>query len=1099
MTSYKKINNIAGWLVFLFAAVVYTMTLESSGSFWDCGEFVPCCFKLQVPHSPGAPFFVIVGRIFTFLAMGDVTKVAFMVNFMSGISTALSIMFCYWSVTMLASKVFLKNEDTDYTTTNIISVVGAGVIAAGCATFLDSLWFSAVEGEVYALSQFFLSFIVWAILKWDASDDKYADRWLVLIAYMVGLSIGVHLLSLLALPFIAVVYYYKRSEKPNFLGFVLASAAGFVILGFAMKFVISYTQAFLAGFDKLFVNSFGLPFWSGAAFFIVLLAGLLIAGLYVTQYVRPSRLGNIAVLCAAFMYIGYMSYALIPIRASVNTPIDMGRPTDPFAIKSYVDREQYGDRPLVWGPDYTAGGMDIEKVDTTGYKYYRQGKAYQYGGPKLDYRFRSDACMFFPRLGFWQEEQKKQGYRVWLNPGSKLIDRKTDQVVQVFDPGQQDQAERALKQQNLNEPGRYILKDQIDEGDNFTFFFKYQLGYMYMRYFMWNFAGRQDDIQGTYANDNGRWICGIPFIDNLGGAFFTPQYPQDQLSKSIADNKGRNKFYMLPFILGLIGLVYTLYRNEKVFLVILVLFAVTGVFQIVYQNEPPIEPRERDYAIAGSFWTYCFWIGFGVLAIIDLLRSKLKAANVGVVAGVVLICAVAPYLMGSQGWDDHTRHDRYTARDFATDYLQSCAPNALLFTQGDNDTYPLWYAQEVEGIRRDVRVINLSLIGVDWYIEQLKYKWNDAPPVKISFTDDQIIGSNRDVTRYSGAAGIPESAYVELKKVMQFVASEDPQKKTLSPQSGEMENYLPAKNVFIDIDTDKVKTMNWVAQSDLGKVVPRMQWSIGGTLLKNDLLTLDMVANNIMDRPIYFAVSVAPDAYVGLDKYFQLEGMAYRIVPIESPGRAQQAPVRADVTYDNMMNKFRFGGIKENKNIYLDENILRMTMNLRGNYARLAQTLLDEGDKDKAAKCIDKAIDEMPKDRVPYNIFVALYPDIYYQAGQPDKAKKLSDDIWATAKDELRYYHHVFTTLEDRARYGDKAYYDQLQQGQFIQNRSVQEYLYIMQELTQAAKKYDKPEVADKMEKEFRDIQFSFVPAQQEMMRQQQQRQQQGATPEMPH
>ncbi|MBS1625262.1 MAG: DUF2723 domain-containing protein, partial [Bacteroidetes bacterium] len=1000
MTSYKKINNIAGWLVFLFAAVVYTMTLESSGSFWDCGEFVPCCFKLQVPHSPGAPFFVIVGRLFTFLAMGDVTKVAFMVNFMSGISTALSIMFCYWSVTMLASKVFLKNE-SDYTTTNIVSVVGAGVIAAGCATFLDSLWFSAVEGEVYALSQFFLSFIVWAILKWDASDDKYADRWLVLIAYMVGLSIGVHLLSLLALPFIAVVYYYKRSEKQNFLGFVVASAVGFVILGFAMKFVISYTQAFLAGFDKLFVNTFGLPFWSGAFVFIVILALALIAGLYVTQYVRPSRLGNIAVLCAAFMYIGYMSYALIPIRASVNTPIDMGRPTDPFSIKSYVDREQYGDRPLVWGPDYTAGGMDIEKVDTTGYKYYRQGKVYQYGGPKLDYRFRSDACMFFPRLGFWQEEQKKQGYRVWLNPGTKLIDRKTDQVVQVFDPGQQDQAERALKQQNMTEPGRYILKDQIDEGDNFTFFFKYQLGYMYMRYFMWNFAGRQDDIQGTYANDNGRWICGIPFIDNLGGAFFTPQYPQDHLSQSIADNKGRNKFYMLPFILGLIGLVYTLYRNEKIFLVILVLFAVTGVFQIVYQNEPPIEPRERDYALAGSFWTYCFWIGFGVLAIIDLLRSKLKASNIGVVAGVLLICAIAPYLMGSQGWDDHSRHDRYTARDFATDYLQSCAPNALLFTQGDNDTYPLWYAQEVEGIRRDVRVINLSLIGVDWYIEQLKYKWNDAPPVKISFTDDQIIGSNRDVTRYSGAAGIPESAYVELKKVMQFIASEDPQKKTLSPQSGEMENYLPAKNVFIDVDTDKVKTMNWVAQSDLGKVVPRMQWSIGSTLLKNDLMTLDMVANNIMDRPIYFAVSVAPDAYVGLDKYFQLEGMAYRIVPIESPGRAQQAPVRADVTYDNMMNKFRFGGIKENKNIYLDENILRMTMNLRGNYARLAQTLLDQGDKEKAAKCIDKAIEEMPKDRVPYNIFVALYPDIYYQAGQPDKAKKLSDDIWATAKDEL--------------------------------------------------------------------------------------------------
>ena len=1093
MELYKKINNVAGWLVFLFAAVVYTMTLESSGSFWDCGEFVPCCFKLQVPHSPGAPFFVILGRLFTFLAMGDVTKVAFMVNFMSGISTAFSIMFCYWSVTLLASKFFFKNKDTDYTNANILSVVGAGVIAATCATFLDSLWFSAVEGEVYALSQFFLGFIVWAILKWDSMDDKYSDRWLVLIAYMIGLSIGVHLLSLLAIPFIALVYYYKRSAKPNFLGFVIASAIGFVILGFAMKFVISFTQSFMASFDKLFVNSFGLPFWSGAFVFIIILAGILIAGLYITQFVRPSRMANVAFLCAAFMYIGYMSYALIPIRASINPPIDMGRPTDPFAIKAYVDREQYGDRPLVWGPDYTAigarveNGGDIADTKEIGEKWYRSKDKYAFGGKKYDYTFRDEACMLFPRMGFWQEEQKKAGYKVWLSPASKLIDRKTMQAVQSFDAGQQDIAEQTMKQRNAGDPGRYMLKDDITWVDNVNFFFKYQLGYMYLRYFMWNFSGRQDDIQGTYANDNGRWICGIPFIDNMGGAFFTPQYPQDQLSKTIASNKGRNKFYMIPFILGLIGLIYTLYKNEKVFLCLLVLFAVTGVLQIVYQNEPPIEPRERDYALAGSFWAYCFWIGFGVLAIIDLLRTKLKASQLPVIAGVLVICASAPYLMGSQGWDDHTRHDRYTARDFATDYLQSCAPNALLFTQGDNDTYPLWYAQEVEGIRPDVRVINLSLIGVDWYIEQLKYKWNQAAPVKTSFKDEQIEGSNRDVTRYSSAAGIPENAYVELKRVMQFIASEDPGKKISSP-GGEQESYIPAKNVFIEIDTNKVRAMNWVDERDMGKVVPRMQWTIGNTLLKNDLLTLDMVANNIMDRPIYFAVSVAPDAYVGLDKYFQLEGMAYRVVPIENPSHnAQSCPVRADVTYDNMMNKFKFGGIKENKNIYLDENILRMTMNLRGNYARLAQTLLEHGEKDSAIKAIDHAMVEMPKDRVPYNIFVAMYPDIYYAAGDADKAKKLSDDLWATSKDEIRYYQYVFRTILQRAKdRGDAGYVSQLQQGQFIQNRSIQEYLYIMQELTQTARKYEKPEVAEAMEKEFRDLQFSFVPAQQQQMQQQQ-------------
>ena len=529
------------------------------------------------------------------------------------------------------------------------------------------------------------------------------------------------------------------------------------------------------------------------------------------------------------------------------------------------------------------------------------------------------------------------------------------------------------------------------------------------------------------------------------------------------------------------------------FLVILVLFGVTGIFQIIYQNEPPIEPRERDYALAGSFWTYCMWIGFGIMAIIDFLRSQLKNMDIPIVGGVLVLCASAPYLMGSQGWDDHSRHARYTTRDLAKDYLESCAPNALLFTQGDNDTYPLWYAQEVEGIRTDVRVINLSLIGVDWYIEQLKYRWNNSPPVKISFRDDQIEGSNRDVTRYSPAQNIPDNVPVELKKVMQFIASDDNAKKVISTQSGEMENYLPAKNIYIEVDTNKVRALNMVDPRDMGKVVPRMQWTIGGTLLKNDLLTLDMVANNIMDRPIYYAVSVAPDAYEGMDKFFQLEGMAYRIVPIENTSHnAQSCPVRSDVAYDNMMNKFGFGGIKENPNIYLDENILRMTMNLRGNYARLAQSLIEKGEKDKAIKALDHAIVEMPKDRVPYNIFVAMYPNLYYAAGDSAKAKKLSDDLWASAKDELKYYQYVFGVMLQRAKdRGDKMDEDQLNQGKFIQNRSIQEELYMMQELVQAAKTYVSPEASAAMENDFRTTQFSFVPAQQQQMLQQQRQQQQ--------
>ncbi|HEY0262745.1 MAG TPA: DUF2723 domain-containing protein, partial [Chitinophagales bacterium] len=752
--------------------------------------------------------------------------------------------------------VFFKDEKNP-TQGEAFAVIGAALIASGCATFLDSLWFSAVEGEVYALSQFFLAIIVWAILKWDESESKYADRWLLFIAYMVGLSIGVHLLSLLALPFIAVVYYFKK-HKVTIKGFLIAAVAGFVILGFAMKFVISYTQAFMAGFDKFFVNSLGLPFYSGVVFFFVLLIGILSFGIYYTQ--KTNRYyWNLGIICAAFVYIGYLSYAMVPIRALANTPIDMNRPVDPYGIKAYVDREQYGDRPLAYGPVYTATYSDIIGQKDLGERYRKGKEKYEVSGHKMDYTFNSDVCIPFPRLGFWMETEKHDGYRAWLHPSCDIIDRATNQPIQHFESGQHEQAQRIAEQRNASESQqRYIVKDKVGMGDNIWYFLKYQLGYMYFRYFMWNFSGREDDIQGTYGNDSGRWISGIPFVDN-SGLFFTPEYPQEHLSKEMLANKGRNKFYMLPFIFGLIGLLWTLYKREDVFLKIGVLFLVTGLLQIVYQNEPPIEPRERDYALAGSFWTYCFWIGFGVLAIWDFLRKKM--AEVPAAAIAIAITVAAPILMGAQGWDDHNRHNRFTARDLAQDYLESCAPNAVLFTMGDNDTYPLWYAQEVEGVRPDVRVINLSLLGVDWYIQQLKYKWNESAPVKITFTDEQIQGQNRDVVRYSPAAGISESTPLDLKKVMQFIASEDPRNK-ITQQGGEPENFYPTKTFFLDIDTAKAKAMNMLDPADYAELTPRMQWTIGNNALqKNHLVILDIVANNIMERPIYFAVSVTSDVY----------------------------------------------------------------------------------------------------------------------------------------------------------------------------------------------------------------------------------------------
>lgn len=1132
MQKYKLLNNIFGWLSFVFAAVVYTMTMESSGSFWDCGEFVSGCYKLQVVHPPGAPWFLMLGKIFSLFTGADVMKdgsaganhVAQSVNFMSALMTAGAVLFTFWTVTALARKIVFR--DGEYTTGRIVTVIGAGLIAATSCTFLDSLWFSAVEGEVYATSQFFQSLIFWAIMKWDADDSPYADHWLVIIAYMTGLSIGVHLLSLLALPAIAMVFYYKKF-KTTLVGWFAAAAIGFLILGMYMKYVISYTLSYMAGMDLFFVNTLGMPFNSGMVFGCILIVLVLAATIrythtgterdfqiamaisifyvlisfiitdsFVAKLIRllyplglwggrkygyeARRWFNIGLLAISFSYIGYLSYLMVPIRSIANPPINMNRPTDPFSLKGYVDREQYGDRPLLWGPDYTATQDDIVGYNKTGERYRKDVKTKQYvdEGPKQDYKFRDEIQGPFPRMGFPMDEGKIAAFRAWLAPEYNVVNRETHEVAKTFPPSGQKAAQDYAAQLNKTSGGAFAVRDNVSFKDNISFFFKYQIGYMYFRYFMWNFTGKQDDIQGTYANDNGRWISGIPFIDN-SHRFFTPDYPQENLSKTMLQNKGRNKFYMIPFIIGLIGLIYTFFKHEKTFWIIMVLFGTTGILQIIYQNEPPIEPRDRDYATACSFLVYTIWMGFGVVGIIEWLVNRFKLPQLPTSLGIVALCASAPFLMGSQGWDDHTRHDRYAARDFAIDYLQSCAPNAVLFTMGDNDTYPLWYAQEVEGVRTDIRIINLSLLGVDWYIEQLYYKTNNAAPLKLSFTKEQTQGQTRDVLYYKQNPRLPEGQPVELSKIMKFLASENPEDK-VTLQNGASENYLPTRDFVITVDTAKAKAMNMIAPEDYNQLLPQMQWKLpGGRLLKNDLLVLDIVANNIMDRPIYFAVSVGPENYLGMEKYFQLEGLSYRIVPkLNATGSPYNAPVRLDQMYENMMTKFKFAGIKENPHIYLDENILRMTVNIRGNFGRLAESLIAAGDKDKAAKVIDYSLDVMPPSQVPHSVFDYQYPEIYYEAGQKEKGKKLLTEMLDKAKDELNYYKGVYKYNLDQAREsGDMGYYTQLQQGQFMERREVREQLFIMQELSLTAKKYDDADFSASVDKTFMDYRMAFVQA----------------------
>ena len=612
---------------------------------------------------------------------------------------------------------------------------------------------------------------------------------------------------------------------------------------------------------------------------------------------------------------------------------------------------------------------------------------------------------------------------------------------------------------------------------------------MYLRYFMWNFAGRQDDIQGTCYNNNGRWISGIPFIDRF--MVGTPDYPQDHLSKTALQNKGRNKFYMLPLILGFIGFFFCFYRDRKTFWFILVLFLTTGLGQIIFQNEPPIEPRERDYATACSFAVFTIWLGYGVIAIIELLWTRLRKSGTAVSLAVILVCASAPYLMGSQGWDDHNRSGRYTARDCAIDYLESLAPNALLITQGDNDTYPLWYVQEIEGIRPDVRVLNFELLGADWYIDQLRYQANESKPFKLTFTSEQIQGSKREVIRYSQDPRVDESKGVDIKKVMQFIASDDENAKA-TYQSGESDNYLPTKHFLLDVDTAKARRSNMLAPSDMGQMVTRLDWKMGsGTLLKNDLIVLDLVANNVIDRPIYFSASGGSEPYHGLEKYLQDEGLAYRIVPKVNPsGSAYNIPVRLDLMYDNLMNKFKFGGIKENPNIYLDENILRMIMSIRGSFSRLAESLMAQAakeeasgdlkaaqaDRDKAALVADRILTELPASRVPHVIYDYGNTEVYYVAGQKEKARKLVNELMTSAMNELDYHKDVYEYLLKQAKEsGDKNYQTQLEQGGMIEHRDVRDQLSLMQKLSQIAQQYDEPAYAQKLSQDFQNYQAAFM------------------------
>lgn len=994
MTLYNKLNNLTGWIIFILATIVYVLTAEPSGSFWDCGEFISCCYKLQVAHSPGAPLFLIIGRIFTMFA-GDQSQVAFTVNFMSNVMGGLTSLFIFWTITALAIRLIGKKE-SDLSTGELISILGAGVIGSLASTFSDSTWFSTVEGEVYATSAAFTAFVVWAILKWERhADEKYSDRWILLIAYAMGLSIGVHLLNLLCIPAMVFVYYFKKYPYSR-IGMIKTFFVSVIILGVVQYLIIPNIPNYAAKFDILFVNSFGLPFNSGAITFAL----LVIAGITATM-IYARRKNNYALhtsmLALIMIILGYTSYSMVLIRANANPSINMSNPRDLISLVSYLNREQYGDRPLVYGPIFTAKPIDI---DWTGgeMKYYKGEKKYEELGAKPVVKYDPKEEMPFPRIWDNDDPNHINFYKSWLN----------------------------IKE-----------GEKPNMGDNINFFISYQINYMYWRYFLWNFAGRQNDIQGSSNNVQfGNWISGINAIDNarLGS--------QDNLPPSMANNKAKNKYYFLPLILGLIGLFYQFKKRKEDAWVVLLLFFFTGLAIVLYLNQTPQQPRERDYAYAGSVYAYCIWIGLGVIALFNYFRTRMNATNAAIIASVVSM--IVPTIMGAQGWDDHNRSKRYTARDFGRNYLESCAPNAILFTQGDNDTYPLWYAQEVEGIRQDIRIVNLSLLGVDWYIDEMRRKVNEADALPISIASEKYRGSKSDVTRFSKNPSIDQSQYYNLKDVVDFMTSDDPAKK-VAMYSPEPDNYLPTRNLSINVDKKMVLANGTVQLEDSSKVVDKVMWTLNKTtILKPSLMVMNIIEQNNWKRPIYFAISVNSDEYLGLNEYMQQEGLTYRLVPIkQKDSDGLPGFVQPTLMYNNIMTKFAWGGVDKNE-VYLDENILRMVSNLRSNFARLSNKLIAEGDSTKAIAVLDKCIQVLPEKNVPYSLLMLPIAQSYYKAGAAAKGKIVITKLMDWYEANMKY----ITSLDETHR----AYF----------KRDMNEAVYVFSEAAQLAEKSDDKELINR-------------------------------------
>ncbi len=1086
MTQFRKFNLITGWVVFIIATVTYALTIEPTSSLWDCGEFIASAHKLEVGHPPGAPFFMIIAKVFSLLSFGNTAKVALLMNMLSGLSSAFTILFLFWTITHIAKKLVRNVSDTEtFNMSQLIVIMGSGAVGALAYTFSDTFWFSAVEAEVYAMSSLFTAMVFWAILRWeDVAHEKYADRWIILIAFLMGLSIGVHLLNLLAIPAIALVYYFKKYKTTPF-GVIATISGSFVLLLLIMYGIIQGLVVFASKFELSFVNGFGLPINAGFLIYVIFLFALVAVGLYFSyKYQKP--LLNTIILSFTVILIGYSSFALIIIRSSANPPMDENNPEHAFALKSYLNREQYGNRPLMLGQFYDA--EVVESVDN--YTYARFGDKYK-RVKKSNPTYKYDKVSLFPRM-YSSDGNHISAYKSW---GS--------------------------------------IKNSPNMANNILYFVKYQIGHMYFRYFMWNFAGRQNDEQGHGGYQKGNWISGIGFLDaaRIGS--------QKNLPDAIKNKATRNVYFMLPLLLGLLGVIFNFTKGQKDFWVVASLFLLTGLAIVLYLNQTPYQPRERDYAYAGSFYAFSIWIGLGVLAIWDMLQKiKQLKSPIAHSAIAVAIAIIIPIQMVSQNWDDHDRSGRYTTRDLAANYLNSCAPNAILFTYGDNDTFPLWYAQEVEGIRTDVRVVNLSLLSTDWYTEQMTRKAYTSEKLPISFKFEQYRQGNRDfvpiyetndylfmekynanrkrfdkkyeemfnqfietaqnssfpemekkamqtlsegyqnfpITKFIGlintladknnitkfnldATSIDSlktettallneivSAPVPLLDLVNFIGSDNPDTKV--GYGDEEIDFIPTKFFMLPVDKKRVLELGFVPKDRQDEIVDALEWRIGKTyLMKSQMIILDILAHNNWERPIYFASSVGAENYMGLTKYFRLEGFAYRVVPYEVKGNEKgvHGSVDSDILYENLMN-FNWGNI-EKDHFHVDHYVHRVVsiMDIRDVFHRLAAKLIEEGKNEKAEEVLDKCVATLPHSKIAYSFSILPVIEDYYKIGKAEKANEIANTMFAYHKEHLEYY----ATLK-----GDQAN---------DVDREKQIGVYVIQQLLAYAQEYEQDAMMEKM------------------------------------